>query len=277
LGLARGARDRNGGWGGAIVRVCKIKLSDEARAVLARSTITANSVTLPEQLDRKLYLEIDKVFKSTGGKWNRGKACHVFAGDPRAILGLAVADGEIVDKKKTLQAFYTPSELAIRMARKLGDMGQLGGKRFLEPSAGAGDILWAVVRNSGGMARIRQLVAVEIDPGSVMELQRQRFADLYSTEENFLVVEADFLAWMSRELFDGVAMNPPFHGGQDIDHIKHALGFLRPGGRLVAICANGPKQQEQLKPLCTTWEELPEGTFREAGTNVRTVLLTIDK
>jgi 16S rRNA G1207 methylase RsmC len=84
-----------------------------------------------------------------------------------------------------------------------------------------------------------------------------------------------------------ILMNPPFANGQDVAHIKHAIKFLAApgfdphmmgdkGGRLVAICANGPRQQAELRPLATTWEELPEGTFAGQHTNVRTVLLTID-
>jgi hypothetical protein len=48
-----------------------------------------------------------------------------------------------------------------------------------------------------------------------------------------------------------------------------------PGGRLIAICANGPRQQAELRPLASMLEELPDGTFSSAGTNVRTVLLTV--
>lgn len=48
--------------------------------------------------------------------------------------------------------------------------------------------------------------------------------------------------------------------------------------RLVAICANGPRQQEQLKRGMViasggNWEELPEGTFE--GTGVRTAMITL--
>jgi protein-L-isoaspartate O-methyltransferase len=82
--------------------------------------------------------------------------------------------------------------------------------------------------------------------------------------------------WRDPLLFDRVIANPPFVNGADCAHIRHALTFLRQGGRLVAICANGPRQQAELRPLATTWEELPEGTFAAQGTNVRTVLLTID-
>jgi hypothetical protein len=52
------------------------------------------------------------------------------------------------------------------------------------------------------------------------------------------------------------------------------------GGRLVAICADGPRQNATLKPLAEdsggTWEPLPAGTFKEQGTGVNTVLLVIE-
>jgi hypothetical protein len=43
----------------------------------------------------------------------------------------------------------------------------------------------------------------------------------------------------------------------------------------VAICTNGPRQAAWIRPLAESWEELPDDTFREQGTNVRTVLMTI--
>jgi 16S rRNA G1207 methylase RsmC len=72
-------------------------------------------------------------------------------------------------------------------------------------------------------------------------------------------------------------MNPPFSRGQDVAHILHALKFLKPGGRLVALCAAGPRQQAELRPLATTWEELPGDTFASQGTGVRAILLTVQR
>lgn len=68
-------------------------------------------------------------------------------------------------------------------------------------------------------------------------------------------------------------MNPPFKNGEDIKHIQHARHLLKPGGRLVAVCANGPRQQEQLQPEAEAWIDLPPGTFAEQGTNVNTAIV----
>ena len=61
---------------------------------------------------------------------------------------------------------------------------------------------------------------------------------------------------------------------------RNALKMLKPGGRLVAICANGPRQNDKLRPIVEArggiWEELPSDTFISTGTSVRTVLLMLD-
>lgn len=85
--------------------------------------------------------------------------------------------------------------------------------------------------------------------------------------------------------FDVVLANPPFSKQQDIDHVRHAYRFLRFGGRLVAIMAAGVLFRQNRKTVeFRQWvlslggdiEELPEGTFKEEGTMVRAVLVTID-
>jgi SAM-dependent methyltransferase len=153
------------------------------------------------------------------------------------------------------QLFPTPPDLAARMVRLAG-VGE--GDRVLEPSAGTGNIVQAI-RARGGV-----VTAVEINP------RLARLTDAHC---------ADFLDFIGPEAegapfeFDAVVMNPPFKDAVDVMHIMRARTFLKPGGRLVAICAGGPRQAEKLKPLAETWEELPAGTFD--GTGVRAVLLTM--
>jgi len=142
---------------------------------------------------------------------------------------------------------------------------------ILEPSAGTGNILNEIDLIEERMA-VGLVVAVEINY-RVAEMLQKRF--------RFSPKVMDFLECNGTlGKFDKILMNPPFENGSDIKHIKHALNFLREGGRLVALCANGPRQREQLKPMAEEsgglWEDLPSGTFKEAGTKVNTALLVIE-
>lgn len=166
------------------------------------------------------------------------------------------------------QLFPTPRVTAARMVAKAA----------VEPGQSVGEF-------SAGTGRILDAIFEAIDRSTIsvtaVEINQTLSRSLATSYSDIKVVCADFLR-CGAELgkFDRVIINPPFANGQDIAHISHALDFLKPGARLVAICANGPRQKEKLLPLVEarsgTWEELPEGTFVVSGTNVRTVLLTID-
>lgn len=161
------------------------------------------------------------------------------------------------------QLFQTPPSLALRLVAAAGV--KLGG-RVLEPSAGLGRILDALKPIAG------EVVAVEMAANIAGELYKQ-------DREAVKIVQRDFLTVTRSELglFDAVAMNPPFHLRADIRHIMHAMEFLTDGGTLAALCLNTKHREEALKPLATTWEEIPAGTFGKEGTQVSTILLTIKK
>lgn len=159
------------------------------------------------------------------------------------------------------QLFPTPSPLAQRMV----ELAELrAGMRVLEPSAGTGALVDAILA-SGARTNL-----------TVVEINHELAANLRSRVSD--VRGLDFLS-CGAELgqFDRIIMNPPFENGQDIKHIEHARTFLKPGGKLVAICAGGPRQATHLQPLVQScgelWEELAPGTF--PGTSVRAVLLTL--
>jgi predicted RNA methylase len=246
------------------------KVQDRVRDVLAAATIDASSVKLNGQLDRDLYVEVNKVLAAAGGKWNRKAGAHVFSRDPRESLGLAVETGRATNVKKALQAFYTPAPLAARMAA-LADLRP--DHLVLEPSAGMGALADAVVAAGVHRANVR---CWEIDELAAATLRGH----------GYRVVLDDFLAATPDPTFDRVVMNPPFTKGQDVRHVTHALQFLRPGGRLVALTAPGWRFQETraavafrdlLDGLGAEVEEVPAGTFRESGTGIATVLVTIDR
>lgn len=236
-----------------------VRLDDEVKSVLLRSAIDGCNLTLPGQLERGLYQRVAKAIEAAGGKWNRKAQCHIFPNDVCKTMNLTEESVEVVNLKQTYQAFYTPGPLASKVA-KMADL--IAGDTILEPSAGNGNLIRAAI--SQGVFQ-SDVVAVEIDPEKAKALK-------------YRTICADFMT-CNGELgtFDKILMNPPFTGGQDIAHIQHAMGMLNPGGKLVAICANGHKQKEILKPLCSHWEDLPAGSFVESGTNVNAALVIIEK
>jgi len=163
------------------------------------------------------------------------------------------------------QLFPTPAALAARVVEAAGIE---PGARVLEPSAGLGALLRAMptVRPGG------HVVAVELH--QVLANGLESLADR--------TVCGDFLEQLPADLgeFDRIIMNPPFVNGADIKHIRHALTFLAPGGRLVALCAAGPRQRDELAPLAENsggwFEVLPAGSFTEQGTNVNVAMLVIE-
>ena len=160
------------------------------------------------------------------------------------------------------QLFQTPAELARRMAATLDPK---PGARILEPSAGLGRLLDALQPFNPS-----EVVAVELAADCAGELFRQEREGVTIKQRDFLTIEPEEIG-----TFDAVLMNPPFHMRSDIKHIEHARRFLRPSGRLVALCLAGYKRAETFQSLADTWEVLPAGTFKDAGTNVATVLFSI--
>lgn len=184
----------------------------------------------------------------------QASAIEAAADAPFVALKAAVKAG--VQVVSAPQLFPTPAAVVARMV-EFADL--VAGMRVLEPSAGTGAILKGIA--AAGVAVDVQ--SVEINGRLAQALPGQ-------------VRCADFLECTRHEIgdFDRVLMNPPFENGADIKHITRALTFLKPGGRIVAICADGPRQRTQLQPLADYWEDLPSGTFE--GTQVRAALLVIN-
>jgi protein-L-isoaspartate O-methyltransferase len=159
--------------------------------------------------------------------------------------------------------FQTPEPVAARMAELLAPE---PGQTVLEPSAGLGRLYRAIRAKHDG-----PMILVEIAPDCCRELY-----DMTHEDRGTTLKQGDFLS-MDLGPVDAVIMNPPFRRGLDIQHIEHALTMLKPGGRLVALCANGPRQRSAFLDRAEHWEDLPAGSFKEAGTNVNVALLVMTK
>ena len=292
------------------------KLSDAAVAALHGADgphvgvpTTAHSkgwlLRLPVQLDRKVYVEVDAALQEIGGKWNRKLKAHVFAEDPRDKIAAMSEAGERPDVGKDFGFFETPDALADRMVELLG---ATLGDRVLEPSAGEGALVKALIRSG---ARIGSLDLIEIRSECLLILDRilenDADFDYNPTIGDFL--EHEFLSDEEGVIpYDRIIMNPPFSVPgtpmADVVHVTRALELLAPGGRLVACMSpawlGGSSQHAQafrlrlgLPPGCTPlgdgsmvqvnapgtgllswrWHANPPGSFRESGTDVSSGLL----
>jgi predicted RNA methylase len=245
------------------ITMYKVKIDQDVLDVLQKCTITENTVVLPGQMDRKLYMKVDKVLNAAGGKWNRKVGAHVFSQDPRAALELGMETGEVQNETKVKQQFFTPTALA----QKIIAIAKIKKReRVLEPSAGSGAL--AIPAHE----RSNNVMCFELDEQLVEELRKKHL--------NVMCV--DFLDTTASPTFDCVVMNPPFTKGQDLKHVLHAFKFLKPGGRLVSVISGGSTKttlQDMIKTgsLSGRVEDLPDGSFQESGTSVRSALVFLKK
>ena len=242
------------------------RIPEEVLDILKHSAdVEGHRIILTRQLDRKLYVAVDKVLKAMGGKWDRKG--HAFKNDPAPLLAAAVASGEILDPKKN-GFFPTPRALAERL---VSEAGLEQGMDVLEPSAGWGDLA-EVAADVVGRSRVQ---CCEMLPANVAVLEGK----------GFKVSAGDFLELAPEPRFDRVVMNPPFENQADIAHVLHAWKFLKPGGRLVAIMSAGVDFREDKKAVDFRkfveendgwWQANPEGSFAESGTMVNTVTVLLE-
>jgi hypothetical protein len=186
--------------------------------------------------------------------------------------------------------FPTPDPAAQELMGKvptwrMKDQSQL---RILEPSAGTGNLARRCIHRPEDedagyrreQYRFDNLVdCVEIQP---------HLADALTAEGIYnRVWTANFLALKPEEtgLYDLIVMNPPFDRERDIDHVCHALRFLKPDGVLYAIMSAGTEFRETKKSIAFrklvldsmkgSLKDLPAGSFAEVGTYVNTVMLRV--
>lgn len=240
------------------------RISDDVRNILDRCVINGNVLYLPdEQLDRKLYMAVNKVLEACGGKWNRKQKGHVFANDPLNVIEEIMQTGTYIDAKSEYQFFETPESLA----KQLVEMAELkSGESVLEPSAGKASIA-KYIRNKDV-----KLSVVELNPEN-----RQ-----YLIDDGYDLVGDDFLNY--NVVCDVVIANPPFTKQQDIDHATHMISLAR--RKVVCVMSQGVLFREnnktkRFRELVARYDgefiPLPEGTFKSSGTMVNACILVIEK
>lgn len=247
------------------------QVASDALEVLKKGSITDHAYQLPQvQLDRKLYVAVNDVLERLGGKWNKKAKRHLFEDDPQPMLQWVFETGMMPLKNPTAY-FPTPASLAARMASLI----PANARTILEPNAGTGHIARAIRDARPDVT----LHCCELLPRFQEKLR----------EQGFMLVGEDFLSYRPEQGYDAILMNPPFSLEEDkmayVTHIMHAWSLLAPGGHLAAIAPGGVtfSQDKRVKALSALieahgqYEELEDNAFKESGTGVRTVLITLHK
>ena len=200
---------------------------------------------------------------------------HGTPDDERAAISRRAEQAEADRIKADLQLskipgyFPTPAAIADRMV----DLADIKPEHVvLEPSAGTGALIEAIRRKCAACT----IRAVELRP-TIVDVLRRRAFRCGEPDKHIAIMQGDFLE-SNGELgkFDRIVMNPPFDHGADVKHIQHALTHLRPGGRLVAICAGGPRQRHAMREIGARWIDLPHDAFKESGTGVSSAIVVIE-
>ncbi len=174
------------------------------------------------------------------------------------IIEEILLTGEYVDQKKEYQFFETPASLAEQLI-EMADIRE--GETKCEPSA--------------GRARIAALMpdcdCIELNPEN---------RD-YLISNGFKLVGEDFMDFDGE--YDVIIANPPFSKQQDIDHVNRMIDLAR--RRVVSVVSAAVLFRDNKKTVAFrdriaglggTIEPLPDSTFLESGTAVKTCVVCVD-
>lgn len=219
------------------------------------------------------YHDQTEVARSFRAWLDGGETAETREAKERQARADRVAELERAVRFQNIPGFFpTPPAVIARML-ELADLRP--GMTVLEPSAGKGDIVDAILADGACPVSV-----------SLYEYSHT-LCDILKAK-GYAAEAADFLAVEPPAGgFDRVIMNPPFEGLADIDHVLHAFDFLKPGGRLVAVMSAGPffrsgKKAEDFRHWLKVTEgervELPDDAFAQGfrQTGTKTCLVVID-
>lgn len=249
-----------------------MQITTDVLNALGDSRVEGNMLFLGAQLERKLYVRANKVLEAAGGKWNRKEKAHIFETDAADRIDQILMTGSIEIPRDEYNFFPSPQHIVDRMVKRTSPK---PGDRVLEPEFGDARIIKTVM----AAAPDAHITGVELN------IERFNAAqNAFALSRNTTLIHADFLDYRTDLKFDVIIMNPPFLKRADIKHLNHALDLLAEGGRLDAIMPSSLEfrqdsltvaLRQRIKSLGGTITPLPEGTFKQSGTMVNTVIVEI--
>jgi phospholipid N-methyltransferase len=190
---------------------------------------------------------------------------------------------------KDLAYYPTPDNAADHMLSKVR---LFKGMRLLEPSAGTGALIRALRRKIEKTQENRheEYRVFESDVTvRAIEIHASRAAELRQREGDFCTVTVDnFLQTQALPVYDVLICNPPFSGTHFMAHLAHGLDHVKNGEALhailpitamIGITAKHASFHRWLEKVSErySWSELPSESFKDSGTLINTIILSIRK
>lgn len=241
-----------------------------AEKVLQNCKWDGERLTLPQiKLNKKSYGTVKSWIEEAGGKWNMKEQAFTFDFDADRVVEILM-QGKRYNIKKEFQFFATPDVVADLVASKFSGID--ANMKILEPSAGRGALVKAVLRSCPKAI---------IDCYELMPENRPFLEKI----EGARIAGQDFLKECHTK-YQRIIANPPFSNNQDIQHTYAMFDRLEYGGEMAVItsqhwkiatdsvCSDFRKWLDDKK---ASIEDIPEGAFKESGTQVKTTLIFIKK
>lgn len=190
--------------------------------------------------------------------------------DAVALFSTVLKNNKSRSNREGKDYYATPEPVGFKMVEWLKSKDN---DSVLEPSAGHGAIARFFNPNITATAvEPSYELATRLKLNTTAEVKQHTFEDLHIVNK-----------------YDGIVMNPPFGvGGKTaIEHVEKAFKHLRTNGRMIAIVPNGGATQKRFDAFMESKDAkdaflratyvLPGVAFKNAGTNVSTKIVIIDK
>ncbi len=193
-----------------------------------------------------------------------------FASDVKEFVLKSLAN-KAMFQEKVWEFYPTPYEVVDTMIEQADIQ---PGMSILEPNGGKGNILDKLYEKYSDSIRLE---TIELDNTNRMILKIK----------GYKLVGTNFLEQVPEARYDRILMNPPFNNMEDIDHVLHALKFLKPNGKLVCISSMksvGSKKYpktiafRELVETCGKFVVLPADVMEKAerSATVKIIMSVID-
>lgn len=241
-------------------------LSRETIAYISLMKAVGNQLFLPHFFMAN-YGEVRDTMIVAGGTL---QGDHFVFDEPASKIKKRFLSGEPINDRRAYQCADSPKVVHETLLSKAK---LKAGMRVLEPSAGKGELLGAIMAQEPDL---------RLDAIDIMKINTDTINEKYG----FSLTPVDFLQFTPKPdlLYDRIIACPPFLHGLDVDHIYKMFSCLKDDGLLTSVAsaswikgknASHIKFKVWLRKQKGEVTPLPSGIFPH--TNQKAVVVTIDK